>query len=161
MNKLELSQRIAAVMRERNCKKRIQLPPQKFFISNDSGVTKEFSVKGESKDFLYKVEDINRMLDIATDVIIEAIREGESVRIKTLGTLHLHFRKERTCPDIINGVTSSGLEGRTVIPAHYVVKFDPAPELKRAAKLFEIDPEDRDHLVKPAPSYEDFEEDDE
>ena len=58
MNKVELVQRVAATMREKEIKKIIQMPKQVFTISDSDGNSKKFTVRHTEKAYMFTKDDV-------------------------------------------------------------------------------------------------------
>ena len=131
MNKRELVQRTAAVMRENNIRKPISAYKKVLHISDDDGNASDFVIKKSEKDVIYTVDDIESVLDVCMEVIKEALKCGEPISVRGFGTLALHYRKART--------TKHPETGEYVpVPERYVPKFTFGNDLRMCAKMFEL-----------------------
>lgn len=93
------------------------------------GVVKRITDSLKHKDKNYTQEDIETILSAFWDVVIDAVSNGDSVKLNgyaTIGTKHMAERKSRNV-----------VENRTMIlPEHYRVHFKPGSKLNQAAKDF-------------------------
>lgn len=130
MTKAELIAKVCDVLREMDARKPVSIPKQQFTITDDSGNSRSFHVKRRDKEVLYTVDDIRQILDAAIDVVLDTVKHGESISIKKLGTLHIHFREARK-------TRIPGTRQWTDIPAHYVPKLEYSSALREAARIYE------------------------
>ena len=130
MNKSELVAKTCELLKESDARKPVSIPKQQFTITDDCGNSRVFSVKRKDKEVLYTIDDVKRIIDVAVDLIVDAIKHGEQVSIKKIGTLHIHYRAARKTR--IPG-TSQWVD----IPAHYVPKLEYASALMEAARIYE------------------------
>ena len=153
MNKMELTKRVARVMRENNIKKQITSPKHVFHISDDEGNSKDFIVRRTDKSVQYTLDDVAAVIDTCIDVIKDAIKKGESVSIYGFGTLGLHYRKARRARHPETGEMVD-------VAARYVPKFLFGNDLRVCAKLFELSLEEgKDYFEDLRVFPEDIEED--
>lgn len=67
-----------------------------------------------------------------TDIILDNLREGNTVSIRNFGTFDLLERKARSCP---NPVTGEKVE----VPDHWIPRFYPANKMRVTVKMWEDD----------------------
>lgn len=150
MNRIELVQRVAAVMREKNMRKPISAYKQVFHISDDEGNEKKFIIRKPNKEVLFTVTDISAVVETILSVIEETLKKGEPISIRGFGVLYLHYRKART--------TKHPGTGQTVdVPARYVPKFDFGKTLRMCGRVFELNLDESDPI--PEPVLDDFDDD--
>lgn len=93
------------------------------------GVVKRIADSLRHKDKNYTQEDIETILSAFCDVVIDAVSDGDSVKLNgyaTIGTKHMAERRSRNV-----------VENRTMIlPEHYRVHFKPGSKLNQAALRF-------------------------
>lgn len=131
MNRKELVRRVASVMRENNIRKPVSSPKHVFHITDDEGNSKDFIIKKTDKSVLFTVDDVEAVINTCIDVIMDAIRQGESISVKGFGTLALHYRKARS--------TIHPETGEPVIVAdRYIPKFTYGKQLRMCARVFEL-----------------------
>ena len=145
MNKRQLASRIAEVMRKNNIRKAVLVPKKVFHISDDDGNKKDFVVKSADKNVLFSVDDVERVLDTALQVIEESLKTGEPVTIQGFGSFGLKYRKARATKQV-------GTDEWIDIAARYVPKFSFGNNLRMAAKLYELSLDDL-KLDEPLPIF--------
>ena len=131
MNKTELIQRVASVMRENNIRKPVSSQKKVFHISDDDGNVSDFVIKKSNKGVLFTVDDVSAVMDTCIAVIEDAIRRGEHVSVRGFGPLGVHYRKART--------TKHPETGEIVeVSERYIPKFIFGSDLRMCAKMFEL-----------------------
>lgn len=145
MNRKELIQRVATVMREKNIRKPIIMPKQVFHISDDEGNKKDFTIRKTDKKVLFSVDDVEAVVNTCLDVITESIKRGEEVSVHGFGTLGVQYRK----PRVLKHVET---RSKTVAEARYVPKFYSGSNLRLAAKLYGLSLEDK-NINAPLPVF--------
>ena len=135
MNKKEMISRIAEVLRTNNIKKPVTLPQHKFFISDDEGNTKTFTVKKSDRNIAFTNDDISNIIDTFIYVLKDSISKGEPVYIYGLGTFSLGYRN----PQKVKTIKGDDY----VVEGRYVPKFKCGKHLKNSAKLYENSLSDR------------------
>lgn len=78
----------------------------------------------------YTKEAAKQVIDDFTAIVIDNMREGNTVSIYGFGVFDMVERKERSCPNPITGET-------IVIPMHWTPKFYPGNRMKAAVKIWE------------------------
>lgn len=131
MKKKDLISAIDNLLRRTNTKKPISIPKRVFHISDDDGNHKDFIVRHTDKSVIYTADDINAILNACMEVIVDAIRRGESVYIHGFGELTLHKRAARRT---VHPKTGEDVE----VKERYVPKFLFGKDLRLAAKLYEL-----------------------
>ena len=93
------------------------------------GVVKRIADSLRHKDKNYTQEDIETILSAFWDVVIDAISNGDSVKLNGYATIGIKHMAERKSRNVV--------ENRTMIlPEHYRVHFKPGSKLNQAAKDF-------------------------
>lgn len=139
MFKKELFREIAKRLKDEDMKKLVPYPKTKFHISDDNGNHKDFVVYAGENRVMYTYEDVSAIMEMAMNVIIECVRNGDPVSISGFGTFgHRYLRGK----DHIN-VTTGQVE---YIEGHYVSKFSFGKDYKLAVALFDKDV--RDGIIK-------------
>lgn len=132
-------------LRESDARKPVTIPKSQFTITDDEGHVRHFSVKRRDKEVLYSPDDVKKILYAIVDIVLDALKHGETISIPRVGTLHIHYREARK-------VRIPGSRQWKDIPAHYVPKLDPALALRESAKVYEAYKiEDGDPLFTPPP----------
>ncbi len=72
------------------------------------------------------------IVDDFADIILDNMREGNSVSIQNFGCFDILLRNARSCP---NPQTGEKID----IPKHYVPRFYPSDKMRTAVKLWERD----------------------
>lgn len=152
MDKDAFATRVAAKLREHGCRKSVRFPQHVFHISDDSGNSKDFKVASSNKDVLYTFDDVKRIIDACTEVVCEAVAEGEGIYIRGFGGVGLKYRKPRSTRVIQTGEYCD-------VPGQYVPRFSYGKSLKLSAKLYELSQNDIRPEVKPLYDEDDFAED--
>lgn len=136
MNKKDLTDKIAAVLRDNDIRKPISIPKHVFHISDDDGNTANFGVKRVDKRVFYTRDDVSTILDAYIAVVTDAVSRGEEVNVRGFGTISLYKRAARR-----SRVPGTGewleTEGR------YVPKFRFSNDLRFAARKYELSLDDK------------------
>ena len=130
MNKKELIGAIVEALRENSIKKCVSIPKHNFYISDDEGNTKTFSIKKTDKAVAYTTSDITDIIDTCLYVIEESLKRGEPVSIHGFGSLELSYRRPRTVKDITTG-------NNIVLKGKYLPKFSSGRSLRNCASIYE------------------------
>lgn len=130
MNRRELISKTASFLREMGTRKLVPLPKQNFYISDDSGNSKKFTIRPIDRGVLYTTEDVECILDACMNVIEETLKTGEPISIRNYASLNLVYKPERYVIDINNR------EEKIKIPARFIPKFEFGKKLKMAAKAY-------------------------
>ena len=131
MTKSELIRRAAVYLKEKGVRKPVSMPKQKFFVSDEEGNSKAFTIKQTEKTVMYNIDDITAMVDACIEIMEDALKNGEEIYIKGFGTLKLHLRKARWT---YNPQTKEPID----VVARYLPKFTFGKELRMCAKLYEL-----------------------
>ena len=150
MNKGGLIRDVAAVLRRNNVRK--DVPPKKhvFYISDDEGNSKKFSVTQQARSVLFSAVDVETILDAAMFIINEAIKRGEPVNLQGFGSFKLRHLKHISVKDFNS-------DGTIEIPDRYSVKFIPGCDLKNSAAVYGTTIEDMRAITLPLGFAEDDE----
>lgn len=142
MNKGGLIRDVAAVLRRNNVRK--DVPPKKhvFYISDDEGNSKKFSVTQQARSVLFSAVDVETILDAAMFIINEAIKRGEPVNLQGFGSFKLRHLKHISVNDFNS-------DGKIEIPDRYSVKFTPGCDLKNSAAVYGTSIEDMRAITLP------------
>ena len=136
MNKRGLIRTACERLRQNNIRKPILIPKQVFYISDDEGNTKTFTIRKTDKTAIYTVEDVEAILDAVLDVVQDNLRRGEETAIFGFGSLGLHYWKPRATKLTHNG-ENMYMEGR------FIPKFSSGNNLRMCAKVYELSLGDR------------------
>lgn len=152
MTRKELVKRIATSLHDNGIRKPIAAKKTTFHISDDSGNAKDFVVRQTEKTTMYTINDVEAIIDAAIEVICNALKHGEVVTVRNLGSLGLKYRQPRKTK---RPMTDEWVE----IPGHYIPKFIFGSDLRMAAKQYEL-LLDENQYSEPLPLFdEDSEED--
>lgn len=80
----------------------------------------------------YTKKDATSIIDDFTAVILDNLREGNSVSIHNFGCFDILERKARSCPNPQTGE-------RIDIPAHWVPRFYAGAKMRMTVKMWEDD----------------------
>ena len=150
MNRKEFVRRVAEELRNANARKPVSFPKRTFYISDDDGNEKSFTVPGSSRGILYTVEDVENIVDVALDVVEDALKNGDNVSIVGFGRLGLKYYKARGPKERFGPNALLATDG------YYVPKFDAGKRLKLCGKIYELSQKDGDVSKYDLPAYENF-----
>lgn len=101
-----------------------------FYITDEDGNQSQFAVTKKGKDLRYTRKDVQNFLEAAMTVVEDCMRRGEEVYLKDFCRLYIHRRAERTVRHPSTGRIS-------IVPVHYVPKFDAFSRIKRNSNIYE------------------------
>lgn len=130
MQKSDLIVKTAEVMRREGFRKEVNFPRQVFTISNESGLSKEFVIRGSKRNFVYSKEDVKRVLDTAEEVLLDAIRSGGAVNIRGFGEFGVSYRTPRRTKHPVTGEEIN-------IPPRLIPRFIAGERFKVSARMYE------------------------
>lgn len=136
MNKKELISNIVAVLREKNIKKPVTAQKTVLHISDDNGVTRDFVIKKSGTELLFTQKDVSAMVDAFVTVVLDAMKNGDEVRMSGFGNFVLNYRPPR---HTLHPITGEVVD----VSAHYTPKFNFSNEMRRAARLYEASLKDK------------------
>ena len=136
MNRRELVNRVASIMRDNDIKKPVYAKRQVFHISDDEGNKKDFVIKNSDTSVSYTMKDIDTILDTCIYVIHETLKNGGSITMRGLGTLGLHYRQPHSGRHPVTGELLH-------IAGQYLPKFSPGYDLKMCAKIYNLSATER------------------
>lgn len=145
MNKVELVQRVAATMREKEIKKIIQMPKQVFTISDSDGNSKKFTVRHTEKAYMFTKDDVEAVIDTLMEVICDSLKDGLTVAVQGFGTFGLKYQRPKRVTDIKTGETID-------TTGKYVPKFSSGKDLKMSALSYGLTLKDK-HTDAALPIY--------
>lgn len=131
MNRKELIERAAAILRESDTRKPIMIQRHTFTITDDTGSSAKFVVRRKEKDVLYNADDVSNIIDACLAAIIESLKRGEEVTVKGFGTISLHHRAARRTKEPNTGEWCE-------VEARYVPKIVFGKDMKMAARVYEL-----------------------
>lgn len=131
MNRKELIERAAAILRESDTRKPIMIQRHTFTITDDAGSSAKFVVRRKEKDVLYNADDVSNIIDACLTAVIESLKRGEDVTIKGFGTISLHHRAARRTKEPNTGEWCE-------VEARYVPKIVFGKDMKMAARVYEL-----------------------
>lgn len=132
MYKDDLIRRVTAVLKEKGYTKHFPAAKHTFTITDDSGHSRDFTVKDEEREMMLNQEDVRTVLLTMTDVIKEALSTGEPIIIRGFCTLFLNYRKPRASKE-------PGTEIWHSIPGRWVPKIKTGSELVECARRYETE----------------------
>lgn len=95
MKKDEVVSLVCEALKQTNTRKFVSIPKQEFTITDDEGQSKKFAIKRADKEVLYTNTDVRNIVDMLIEVLLEAMRNGESVYLPKFGTICPHYREAR------------------------------------------------------------------
>lgn len=95
MKRDEVVSLVCEALKQTNTRKFVSIPKQEFTITDDEGHSKKFAVKRADKEVLYTNTDVRNVVDMLIEVLLEAMRNGESVYLPKFGTICPHYREAR------------------------------------------------------------------
>ena len=131
MNKAELVNTVANLLRENNIKKPVHLPKRVFTITDNEGTERVFPVKPIDKEVLYTVDDVKVILDMITEVITDNVKHGVETSIYGLGVFETYLRAGRMTKTVNTGELVK-------VNPKYVPRFVVGTDLKRAALVYDM-----------------------
>lgn len=131
MNRQDFVKRTTELLRQRNVRKNVLAQKSKLHITDDQGNSSTFTVKKDSTDVLFTLQDISSILDAMITIAEDSIKNGEEINLRGFGTLGVHYRAPRTT---IHPDTKIPVE----VPGRYVPKFNFGNDLRMAAKIYEL-----------------------
>ncbi len=138
-----------SVLKDTGTKKPITLPKHVFHIRDDDNKEVSFSVRPQSKEVQYTIDDIDKIMSACIIVLEDALKRGESVSIQGFGSIGVIQRKAT------RAVSPNGDGEWYEIPAHYVPKMKFAKRMQIAVKLYDIASKENDSRPEPMPEEED------
>lgn len=129
MNKKELAQRAAKILRINNYKKPVHLPKQTMQVTLGDRST-SFSIKPLDRDVLYTVEDVEAVLEAILTAIVEGMKNGEETFLFGFGCFSPKLRAARRLKHVQTGETVDVRE-------HYVPHFESGRDLRTAAAVYD------------------------
>lgn len=150
MNRKELVKNVVNILRDNNIRKPISVQKHTFHVSDDNGNHKDFIIKKNGTNIMFTSNDVDNIIDACIDVIKDALKHGDSIHVKGLGTLGLNYRKARA--------TKHPATGEAIkVDARYVPKFIPGRDLKICAKVYELSIDENTNTMPPEEHAEDLE----
>lgn len=132
MTKADLIRNVSKKLRDDGVKKVVSGGKHVFHISDEDGITKDFVVTKKAREVGYTIEDVSAIIDACLSEVERALTAGDNVSIAGFGSIGLNYRKPRAAkhPSTGEWVEVSG---------RYVPKFTFGKNLRRCAKLYEMD----------------------
>lgn len=131
MYKKDLVAAITQKLRDENKRKSVHLKKTIFHITDEDGNEADFAVRQQDKQVIYTNEDVANMLDALMDVVVEAIKDGETIELRGFGTLGLFRRAARKMRNVHTGDFFD-------LPSQDSIKFQPGYALRMAVKLHNL-----------------------
>ena len=128
MNKKELAQRAAKILRINNYKKPVHLPKQTMQVTLGDRST-SFAIKPLDREVLYTVDDVEVVLDAVLAAIADGMKNGEETALYGFGAFVPQLIPQRK----IHHVRTHEMVD---LPPSYIPYFKCGPELKRAAAVY-------------------------
>ena len=82
--------------------------------------------------YRYTKKAATDIVDDFTDIVLENLREGNTISLRGFGCFDILERKARSCP---NPQTGEKVE----VPAHWIPRFYPGNKMRLAVKMWEDD----------------------
>lgn len=142
MYRKQMVDRVVAVLRENGTRKPVRFPRHVFHIEDDDGNSTDFAVRKTDQTVAYTDNDVNAIVEACLTVIKEALIKGDSISIKSFGSLGLKYRKPRSTKSILTG-EKIDIDGR------YVPKFNFGPDLRMCAKMYELSLDEAANIEPP------------
>lgn len=128
VTKKDLAVNTAKIIRDSGYRKTVDLPKQRFTISDEEGHKHDFIVSGKTKKIALDENDTMMVIDAIRECIWETLSNGDKLKINGIGSLGIKHRG--------GGRTKSFETGEWIeIPDRYVPYFLPSEKLKIIAKL--------------------------
>ena len=145
MNRMEFVDAITIRLKEKGATKTAPSTRNVFFITDEDGNQSQFSVTKKGREMRYNQSDVAKIIEAAMTVVEDCMRRGEELYLRNFCRLYIHRRAERTVRHPATGQIS-------IVPVHYVPKFDAFSRIKRNSNIYEK------KLKNPDWNYEDDEE---
>jgi len=147
MNKPGLISKTAELLRANGVKKAVSVPDGVFYVVDDNGNKKKFTVSVPDREVNYTIKDVSNILDGILAVTEDCIKHGEPVHIYGLGALRLKKRAAgmMKLPD---------KDEWHEVPEHYIPYFKVGEIIKQAARLYEENLKMSNIGDIPAPVYD-------
>lgn len=136
MNKFEFIRAVTDTLKANDLRKPVSIPKQTYYISDDEGNARSFSVKKKDKNILFTIEDVKAIVNSCIEVIEDCLKRGEPISFSNFGTLGLKYRKPRQ-------VKPFNSEDKVEIEGRFIPKFSFGKDLRLCAKLYEMSLKDR------------------
>ena len=128
MNKKELAQRAAKILRINNYKKPVHLPKQTMQVTLGDRST-SFAIKPLDREVLYTVDDVEIVLDAVLAAIADGLKNGEETSLYGFGSFITQLIPQRKIHHVLT-------HEMVDLPPAYIPYFKCGPELKRAAAVY-------------------------
>lgn len=145
MRKKEIIKVATDYLHETDARKQVILPPQQFTVSDTSGQSKTFKVKGGQKGYLYSINDVEVVLEALLYAVEEGLRHGEPVSIRGFGAIELRYRPPRKA--VIGDKTVQ-------VGEKYIPRFKFGNEIRDCAAVYAESVHDRTAGIKSNPNSE-------
>lgn len=142
MNKTGLIRDVTSVLKRNDVRKDMPAKKHVFYISDDEGNSKKFSVTQQARGVLFTSEDVEAVVDALLFVINESIKRGEQVNLLGFGSFKLRHLKHISVRDFNS-------DGKIDIPDRYTVKFVPGCDMKNSAAVYGTSIEDMRAITLP------------
>jgi nucleoid DNA-binding protein len=128
VNKKELVQRAARILRINNYKKSVHLPKQTMTVTLGDRST-SFSIKPLDKDVIYTVDDVEVVLDAVLTAIVEGMKNGEETSLFGFGV----FQPKLWTGRRVRRVDTGELD---MIKERYIPHFESGKDLRLAMAVY-------------------------
>ena len=128
MNKKELAQKAARILRINDYKKPVHIPKQVLRVSLGDRST-SLSIKPYDKEVIYTVEDVECILEALLTAIVDGMKNGEETFLYGFGTFAPKLRAARRVVRVDNGEWAD-------IKEHYVPVFESGKDMRMAAAVY-------------------------
>lgn len=118
------------MLKENGITKRMSVPNTQFYVVDDRGNKKAFTVNIPPRDVALNRTDILNVVDACLAVMEDCIKRGEDLTFYGIGTLGLKWRAPRM-------VKAPGSDEWMEVPEHYVPCIQFGNVLKTAARIYE------------------------
>lgn len=129
MNRGELIATIASKLKDAGARKPVRSPKKVFHISDDEGNSKDFIMQLTDRTVSYTKQDVETILDAFVNVVLDSLKNGEPVVIRSFGTFGLRFHKGRQVKRVYDGELQD-------VPGEFYPRFSPAKDIKMSARIY-------------------------
>ncbi len=143
MNKSGLIREVASLLKKNDVRKNMPGKKHVFYISDDDGNSRKFSLKQNSKGVLFTAEDVEAIVNATLYVILETLKRGEEVGLLGFGSFRLRHMKAISVYNFENE------EEKVEIPERYTPKFVPGVDMKNAAQVYGVSIADMRNITLP------------
>lgn len=135
MTDKDVAKRITEVLKDNNVRKDVRATRVTFHITDESGTTKDFTVKKPRTDVLFTLNDVRSFLEAFVAVVTDEMLKGGEVRLRDLG---IFKARQRAACKVRHPETREVVD----VPAFYYPVFTYATKVRNAVRYYSVYAED-------------------